>query len=323
MERVLGKDLERLKTLAFKRAERCGPLLERFHKNRSRIDSHPAASLIWRLYAWLCAPLSLWPIDFDGLTKHLFGLFETTGQVENDVLLLLDMIGNPPEDETQAAVAEFEHIVETGNYDHLVKTPVKFVENETLLKEDEDFATAWDNIKTKWDVKPHQNTRGVIRRRLSQERNLRGDWNFDWQDAKKKFDLFFDAMCYRWKLYGMQYDEPLLLKVSVNPTPHGTMIVIPRHLSLDPGRDLHWTKIRKLHRAHGARRQGKKLSGGRMEKRKEALLVKRYWDEAGKKRIRGDRRYDYVHQQMKKDGRTDHCWVNRLLRIARKRKKKT
>jgi hypothetical protein len=53
--------------------------------------------------------------------------------------------------------------------------------------------------------------------RLSQERNLRGDWFFDWQDEKKKFELFFDAMCYRWKLYGMEQDKPLLAEGQCKP----------------------------------------------------------------------------------------------------------
>jgi hypothetical protein len=49
-------------------------------------------------------------------------------------------------------------------------------------------------------------------------------------------------------------DRPLLLKVSVNPTPHGTMIVTA---ALEPGshRDLDWKFIGKLHRARGARKQ--------------------------------------------------------------------
>lgn len=318
MEHVLEKDLQWLGTMAFKRAERCGPLLERFHKSRVSIDAHPASVSIWRLYDWLLAPLSLWPIDFDGLAQHLLGQLETAAKVEDDILLLLDVIGGPPEDDTKATVAAFEHIVESGSYDGLVKRPEKFAETETAIREDEKLLSAWEEIKARWDTKLFQNSRGVIRRRLSQERNLRGDWEFDWVDTKKKFHLFFDAMCYRWKLYGMEHDMPLLLKISVNPTPHGTMIVIPRHWSLDPVRDLDWKQIRRLHRSHGASKQGPKLSITRMQMRHEALLVEKYWVEAGAKHVRGDARYDYVHNKMGKDGRTDASWVKRNLRLARK-----
>jgi hypothetical protein len=317
MKRALQSDLKRLQKLAFRRAERCGAILKQFHANRSKIDSHPASLLIWRTYDWLCIPLSLWPIDFDGFVKHLLNLVETKSQFDDDLLLLLNLIGNPPDKETCNAVGAFEHMVETGNYEHLVRRPEKFAELETTVKHDQELATAWKQIKKRWDIKSHQNPRGVIRRRMSQERNFRENWEFDWKDAKKKFFLFFDTMCYRWKLYGMEHDEPLLLKISVNPTPHGTMIVIPRHWSLDPIRDLDWNKIGKLHRSRGATRQGPKLSVSRMQKREEAIQVKKIWDEAGIKKIRGDARYDYVLKKMRKVDRTDYSWVKRLLRLAR------
>lgn len=318
MKRVLGADLERLKKLAFRRTERSGPLLERFHRNRKLIDFHPAASLLWRAYDWLCVPFSLWPIDFDGLAKHMLDGIEQSGSVDSDMTRLLELVGVPPDDETSTAVATFEHVVETGNYDHLVKSPEKFTENETAIADDKELKKAWREIKTRWSKLINRNSRGVIRRRLSQERNMRGDWFFDWQDAKK-FELFFDAMCYRWKLYGMENDKPLLLKISVNPTPHGTMIVIPRHWSLDPVRDLHWGKINKVHRAHGAARQGPKLSKARVQTQKDAKQVEKFWKEAKVNGHSGDARYEYVHKKLGKRLETDQSWVKRHLRIARKK----
>jgi hypothetical protein len=95
------------------------------------------------------------------------------------------------------------------------------------------------------------------------------------------------------------------------------MIVIPRHWSLDPIRDLDWSKIGKLHRSQGATRQGPKLSVSRMQKREEAIQVRKFWDEAGIKKIRGDARYDYVLKKMRKVDRTDYSWVKRLLQLAR------
>jgi hypothetical protein len=208
--------------------------------------------------------------------------------------------------------------VESGDYDHLVKSPEKFAENDMAITGDAELLQTWLEIKQRWGIHIAPNSRGVIRRRLSQERNLRGDWRFDWQDEKKKFELFFDAMCYRWKLYGMEQDKPLLLKVSVNPTPHGTMIFIPRHLSLDPKRDLHWKKINALHRAQGAARQGRKLSQNRIDKIKDARRVSQLWVEAKAKGQTGDERYDYVHKKMGKPLTTDQSWVKRHLRITRK-----
>ena len=319
MERTLGISLKRLKGLAFKRVERCGPLLEQFHNHKSKIDAHPNSHLLWRVYDWLCVPLSLWPIDFDGLAKYMLKQIELSATMDPDIIKLSDLVGAPPDEETSAAVAVFEHVVESGNYDHLVKSPEKFSENEMAVRDNPELKRIWDEIKGRWSSHVNPNTRGVIRRRLSQERNMRGDWFFDWKDEKKKFEIFFDAMCYRWKLYGMQNDEPLLLKISVNPTPHGTMIVIPRHWSLDPGRDLHWNKINQIHRAHGATRQGPKLSKNRIQSQHDAKRVEKLWSESRAKGFRGDARYDYVHKKLRKPLETDHSWVNRHLRLARKK----
>jgi hypothetical protein len=113
----------------------------------------------------------------------------------------------------------------------------------------------------------------VIRRRLSQERNLREGWKFDWADERRRFQAVFDAFCYAWDLYGMEKDKPLLMKLSVNPTPYGTLIFIPRTWSFDARRDMDWGAIARLHRAGGVTKQGPKLSPSRMEQREDAAAV--------------------------------------------------
>jgi hypothetical protein len=324
MKRDLSADLGQLEKNAFRMKGRCGSILEQFHALQLKIDAHPASSDAWRIYDWLLVPYSLWPIDFAGIAKHILGLVETGTQFDPDILLLLNLIGGTPNKETQLTVGAFEHFVEAGKYDHLLKAPEKFRENRSTLQRDADLKKVWRQIKARWDVSVFQNSRGVIRRRMSQERNLRENWGFEWTDPKGKFFLFFDAMCYRWRLYGMERDEPLLLKISVNPTPHGTMIVIPRHWSLDLARDLKWSEIGKLHRAHRPLRQGPKLSLARIEKFKEAKRVLKYWNEAGAKRIRGDLRYEHVLKNMRRSGGTEsaHNWVKRHLALARGKSKK-
>src|SRR5882762_3901881 len=108
-------------------------------------------------------------------------------------------------------------------------------------------------------------------------------------------------------------DRPLLLKLSVNPTPHGTMIVIPRYLSLDPHRDLDWKLIGRLHRCRGAGKQGPKLSAGRMQRMEEAREAKRLWAEARRKGKKGEARYEYVRERMGRDERANRGWLKRLL----------
>src|SRR5882672_6445278 len=325
MSRSLQADLRRLDQLAFRRRRHCGPLIEKFHRLESRISRSPDAALLWNIYDWLLIPLSLWPIDFEGLASHLIGLLESFSssisgsasarsdpshpsyrsdpsypsdssgsdsslpiQIQNSKIenldQLLKLIDPPPGRETQSVVAEFERFVESGRYEKMLKQAEKFDEQEKALLQNEQLASEWAELKRTFNLKDFQNARGVIRRRMSQERNFReGTWQFDWSDPRRRFHLFFDAFCYRWKLYGMEYDRPLLLKISVNPTPHGTMIVIPRHWSLDPRRDLDWSLINRLHRSRGAKKQGPKLSPARVEKLDEAKRIKQLWQTAKKR----------------------------------------
>jgi hypothetical protein len=59
----------------------------------------------------------------------------------------------------------------------------------------------------------------------------------------------------------MEGDRPLLLKLTVNLTPFGTMILIPGYWSFDPKRDLNWKAITALHRARGVQRYGSEETG--------------------------------------------------------------
>jgi hypothetical protein len=69
------------------------------------------------------------------------------------------------------------------------------------------------------------------------ERNFRPDWDFNWNRPAERFAAVLDVFCWRWQLYGMERDRPLLMKLTVNLTPLGTMIFIPAFWSFDPKRD--------------------------------------------------------------------------------------
>lgn len=77
---------------------------------------------------------------------------------------------------------------------------------------------------------------------------------------RHRFQAAFDAFCARWNLYGMQGDKPLTLKLSVNLTPHGTMIFIPAYWSFDAKRDMRWGAVKKLHSARALKKQGEGLA---------------------------------------------------------------
>jgi hypothetical protein len=318
MKRSLKADLAKMRGFAFRRIQRCGELLKEFHACRKKINRRSDAELIWNLYDWVTAPLSLWPVDFEGLARHTLGVVKSGRPCDAQLLLLLRLVGFPPSEKAQHVVGAYEHDVANGRYEKLVLQPEKFIELEKQLAADSELQSVWLEIKKHFRLERLRNSRGVIRRRMSQERNFREGWGFNWSTPGKRFLIIFDALCYRWDLYGFENDRPLLLKVSVNPTPHGTMIVIPRHWSFDKRRDLNWKEIGKLHGAHGASRQGPKMSMARIHRREEAIAAKKHWDDATRQGLRGDARYDSVLQRLCKDPLTDHSCVKRLLRIARR-----
>lgn len=323
MKRVLSEDLARLRTLAFRRHERCGTLVARLHAARDVIDSHPDAEALWQLYDWLLTPLSLWPIDFEGVAKFLVPLIERRKKLHADLILLLRLVGPAPSAHAQQTLGAYEHEVAKGAYEELVLQAAKFKSKEADVCGDAVLQEIWQRLKKSYRPQRFANSRGVVRRRMSKERNFREDWDFSWDTPRERFQVLFDALCYRWDLYGFQNDQPLLLKLTVNPTPHGTMIVIPRHWSFDKRRDLRWKKIRELHRAHGAPPQGLKAIDNARARREDDSKALRIWEEAKSKGIRGKAKYSRVKAELKLTELTDDSTVRRMIRRARAARKRS
>src|SRR5438876_1192245 len=93
---------------------------------------------------------------------------------------------------------------------------------------------------------------------------------------------------------GQPEDQFLLLKLTVNITPYGTMIMIPRYWSFDPRRDLKWNEIKSWHRLRSATKQGPKLSVNEIERRREAERAREWWEQATAAGLKGDRRNQWV-----------------------------
>lgn len=313
----LKADLDRLRTLAFRRYKRCGPLLRAYHRLRHEIDGHAQANLIWNLYHWLLVPLSLWPIDIAGLASFVLTKVSEKQAFDAQLLLLLETIDVAPVRSACDVMGVYEHAIAQGHYENLVRCQQKFDEWERRLSRAKEFQSVWRRMRQHFDVSKYRLKRGVIRRQMSQERNFREGLNFDWKSERARFRQLFDALCYRWNLYGVQGHRPLLLKITVNPTPHGTMIFIPRYWSLDPSRDLNWKEIGRLHHAHGAARQGPKLSVSRMARHEEAIEALTIWEAAGRRGLRGDKRMESVLIAMGKPREADFSMIKRLLREAR------
>jgi hypothetical protein len=113
----------------------------------------------------------------------------------------------------------------------------------------------------------------------------------------------------------MRGDRPLLLKLSVNLTPFGTMIFVPAYWSFDSKRDLKWRAITALHRARGVTRQGPKLSLNQLARHDEAEQARSLWEQATAAGQKGDARVHWVMGKLGWVAGTDESRLRRLLRV--------
>jgi len=234
-------DLTRHSKLAFRRMKAGVPLIERFHALPEAIRKD---EVLQRAYGWLLVPLSMWPVDVIGVMSCLLEAVESRKNPASDLIRLVNLLGEAPAEKTCSVLSEHERNVKGGNYESLIKAQHKFDFKEEVLKQYKEFRQDWNWIKSQFNLKDYQGENGVIRRRMVSERNFRpADWNFSWSSSKDRFRNIFDAFCHKWVLYGMEMDKPLLQKLSVNITPFGTMIFIPRYWSFDRNRDLRWRAV--------------------------------------------------------------------------------
>src|SRR5437899_9286524 len=120
MGRELKADLERLKGMAFGRLKHCGPLVERFHAVRERIEREENPEWIWNVYDWLLTPFMLMPHEFEDLAKKLLDCLEA-GELDADFKLLLEVLETPPPAAAQQLIIAMEKDIEKGRYDQFLK----------------------------------------------------------------------------------------------------------------------------------------------------------------------------------------------------------
>lgn len=153
-------------------------------------------------------------------------------------------------------------MVRDGEYEKILHAPVKYDEFELQIRASDDLKKEWVEIKRLF---PKQTGgRDIIHRSLVPERNWVRDPGANFKSKGAAFQAVFDLFCWKYYLWAMKGDEPLLMKPSVVFTPFGTQIFIPGYISFDPKRDLKLGVVSRLHRARGIRRQGEGFSGGRI-----------------------------------------------------------
>jgi hypothetical protein len=307
-------DLARHSKLAFRRMKAGAQLIERFHALPNRCHDDEA---LCGLYEWLLVPLSLWPVDVIGLMDQVLEAFEQGKKPGDDLVRLTKMIGHAPIETTCSVLIEHEHNVKGGNYESLIKAQHKFDFKEEVLKQYKEFRDDWAWIRSRFDLSEFQGDNGVIRRRMVSERNFRPkEWDFKWKSHEDRFRNIFDAFCHKWMLYGVEGDKPLLQKLSVNVTPFGTMIFIPRYWSFDRNRDLKWRAITRLHRARGVPRQGIKLSSSQAERRKQADAARKLKSQATELGMKGDKRSYWIMAKLGLHPDTHPKQLHRILKFT-------
>ncbi len=310
--RTLRRSLRSLRELSFNRYEVCSDVVRSWFALKDRIDAHPLSSELWRVHDWLISPLTLQAVDYCGLARHLVDTLRADGELDADIILLLGLIEESPSSDKIAAMKAHEAAVAEGRYDRFSREPLRYRELELALEADPLLKRFWNRIKSRYARQFRPNSKGVMRRTLARERGFDCRHGFNWSRKADRFQITFDALCHRWCLYGFENENPLALKLTANPTPHGTMIFVPRGMSLAANGTFVWKAIAEVHKAHGASRQGGKLFLIRQQQREDRKLAQALDREAKRLRLRGPRRYEYILERMKQLPNRVR-WLKRLL----------
>jgi hypothetical protein len=293
MTTALDLDLKKLKARAFDRAEWAEEVLRRYHAAILNTNVVGAQQLRG-LYHWMLVPTTLWPFNVQDVLEDCLAALEKGKRLNSRHRLLIDLLPKPPDETICAAVADHELHVQKGTYENLVKTQAKYAQNELAISTDPHLRRQWARIKAAFNVQAYRDYKGVIRRTMGAERNLRPSFSVNLRRREEVFHAAFDAFCLRWNLYGMQNDDPLPLKLAVNLTPYGTMIHIPAYWSFDPKRDICWKAIASLHRARVPGRQGSALAEGFAEKMKLAEKLRHLDKEALRLSLKGEKKHEFL-----------------------------
>ena len=311
MLNALNHDLKRLQARAFDRAESAEGALRRYHAATHRLDAATAKQLR-SLYDWMFVPPTLWPFNIQDVLEDCLTTLEKGKRLNARHRLIIDLLPTPPDETICAAVADHELHIQKGNYENLVKTQAKYAQNELAIKNDPELRRQWADIKAAFDVRAWQDYKGVIRRSMSVERNLRPIFAVNLRRRHEAFQAAFDAFCLRWNLYGMEHDEPLLLKLAVHLTPYGTMIHLPAYWSFDPKRDIRWDAIAKLHRTRVPGRQGAALAEGFAERMRDAEKLRGLDRDAFRLGLKGEKKHEFLCAGLGWDARTSAKRLSRL-----------
>ena len=213
-------------------------------------------------------------------------------------------------------VLKSEHERREGLAEQAWKAPHKFTAYRQSLLDNPEFHADWATITRHFEVARWRDSRGIIRRSRLPERNWQRPTHPDLGVTTERFQVVFDFFCWKWFLYGMRDDEPLLEKLTYTLTPFGTQVFIPGYWNFDPARDIDWKAVTRLHKARGLEKQGEKLTANRRERATQLQRLKKADTEAKAQKLRGKARYEFLKAKAGLAPATDEAQMRRMLRWA-------
>lgn len=185
----MKQDLQRLAKQAYHRTDWGSKLVRRYDRARRSITA-PLSERVEHLYQWFLTPMTLWPCNLHGFLEKILDALENGRKPDAAMELLLNVLPPLPDPKTIEAVTAHEHDVQAGRYEHLVPaSPAKFLTTERTLAKNPEFRADWKKITDGFDISLHADHKGVIRRTMVPERNLRTNFGLVSDDDRQAHRL--------------------------------------------------------------------------------------------------------------------------------------
>jgi hypothetical protein len=225
---------------------------------------------------------------------------------------------NHPHLARPSVIRAHESLVKHGKYEEVLHARIKYDEFERRIQASAELKKEWAEIKRLFPAQTK--CRDIIHRSLVPERNWVRGPGASFESEGAAFQAVFDVFCWKYYLWAMKGDEPLLMKPSVVFTPFGTEIFIPGYIGFDPKRDLKLGVVAKLHRARGVRRQGAGFSAARIERDAKAKNAFAFNEHAKTAKLKGDARLLFVANKLGIKTKGDYSEITRLISEGKKLK---